>query len=122
MAFPDQIEKLLTRLTELTGRDKVEWQETANPNTYLAPVGKFTVTVGKAGSEVYGGYSFQILDSTGKASDRALAAFTGPEKSAGQHQNWERLRNLHELARRRALHLTKSSPTFSLHSTKLLEG
>lgn len=71
MAFPDQIEKLVTRLTELTGRGKVEWQETANLNTYLAPVGKFTVTLGKAGSEVYGGYNFQILDQTGRVIDGA---------------------------------------------------
>jgi hypothetical protein len=105
MAFPDQIEKLVTRLTELTGRDKVEWQETANLNTYLAPVGKFTVTLGKAGSDMYGGYSFQILDQTGRVIDGALAAYVGPEKNP--YQNWERLRNLHELARRRALQSEK---------------
>ena len=103
MPFPDQIDKLVTKLTELTGQGKVEWQETANLNTYLAPVGKFTVTVGKAGSEVYGGYSFQILDQ-GRAIDGALATFNGPEKGAGLYQNWERLRNLHDLARRSALH------------------
>ena len=107
MAFPEQIDKLVTKLTALTTQDKVDWQETANPHTYLAPVNKFTVTVGRAGSEVYGGYSFQILDRTGKAIDGALATFAGPEKNPGLHQNWERLRNLHELARRRALHSEK---------------
>src|ERR1035441_6207808 len=107
MAFPDQIEKLVTRLTELTGHGKVEWQETANLNTYLAPVGKFTVTLGKAGSEVYGGYNFQILDHTGRVIDGALATYIGPEKNAAPYQNWERLRNLHELARRRALQSEK---------------
>jgi hypothetical protein len=106
MAFPDQIEKLVTRLTELTAQGKVEWQETANLNTYLAPVGKSTVSVGKAGSEVYGGYSFQIFDQ-GRAVDGALATFNGPEKGAALYQNWERLRNLHELARRNALHSEK---------------
>jgi hypothetical protein len=103
MAFPDQIDKLVTRLTELTAQGKVEWQETANLNTYLAPVGKFTVSVGKAGSEVYGGYSFQIFDQ-GRAVDGALATFGDHPTSA---QNWERLRNLHELARRNALHSEK---------------
>jgi hypothetical protein len=107
MAFPDQIDKLVTKLTELTEKDKVDWQETANSNIYLAPVDKFTVTVGKSGSEVYGGYSFQILDQTGKAIDGSQAPFVGPEKGAGLHQNWERLRDLHELARRRALHSDK---------------
>lgn len=107
MPFPDQIDKLVTKLTELTGEDKVKWLETGNVNTFLAPVGKFTVTVGKAGSEIYGGYSFQIYDQTGKAVDGALATFVGPEKGAGLYQNWERLRNLHDLARRRALHSDK---------------
>ena len=52
MIFPDQIDKLVTKLTELTGKDKVEWKETGNASTYLASVDKFVVTVNKSGSEV----------------------------------------------------------------------
>jgi hypothetical protein len=63
MPFQEQIEKLITKLTELTKEDKVAWQETGNLNTYLAQFGKFIVTLGKAGSELYGGYSFQIIES-----------------------------------------------------------
>jgi hypothetical protein len=107
MTFPDQIDKLVTKLTELTEKDKVDWQETASANIYLAPVDKFTVTIGKNGSEVYGGYSFQILDRTGKAVEGVLATFAGPEKDAQRHQDWERLRDLYEIARRRALHSGK---------------
>ena len=60
MTFPDQIDKLVTKLTELTGKDKVEWKETSNLSTYLASVDKFVVTINKSGSEVCGGFSFQI--------------------------------------------------------------
>src|SRR5579863_9370276 len=107
MTFPDQIDKLVTKLTELTGKDKVDWQETSNPNTYLAPVDRFVVTINKGGSEVYGGYSFQILDGAGRAIEGALAPYIGQEKSTESHANWERLRDLYEIARRRALHSEK---------------
>jgi hypothetical protein len=107
MTFPEQIDRLVTKLTELTESDKVDWQETGNANTYLAPVDKFVVTINKGGSEMYGGYSFQILDNTGRAVEGALAPFSGPEKSAEAHANWQRLRDLYEIARRRALHSEK---------------
>ena len=47
MTFSEQIDKLVAKLTELTARDKVDWQETANLNTYLARVDKFVVTINK---------------------------------------------------------------------------
>jgi hypothetical protein len=50
-------------------------------NTYLAPVDKFVVIINKGGSELYGGYSFQILDHTGRAIEGVLAPFIGQEKS-----------------------------------------
>ena|SRR5216684_7775548 len=101
MAFPGQIDKLVTRLTELTERGKVEWQETANSDTYLASVGKFIVTIEKAVSEVNPDnrdYSFQIKDQTRRAIDTASAMFG---------DDWIRLRDLHEAARRNALHSEK---------------
>jgi hypothetical protein len=105
MAFPGQLDILVTRLTELTERGRVEWQETANPNTYLAPVGKFIVTIAKADSEGDPDYSVRILDQTGKAIERASAMFASPTSEAGG--DWVRLRDLHEAARRRALHSEK---------------
>jgi hypothetical protein len=107
MTFPDQIDKLVTKLTELTRKDKVDWQETPNLNTYLAPVDRFVVTINKGGSEVFGGYSFQILDGSGRAIEGALAPYSGKEKSPESNANWERLRDLYEIARRRALHSEK---------------
>jgi hypothetical protein len=107
MIFPDQIDRLVTKLAELTGKDKVEWKETGNVTTYLASVGKFIVTVNKSGSEMFGSYSFQILDRTGRAIEAVTAPFVGREKSDKEHANWERLRDLYEIARRRALHSEK---------------
>jgi hypothetical protein len=81
MTFPDQIDKLVAKLTELTFKDKVDWQETGNPNTYLAPVDRFAVTINKGGSELYGGYSFQILDGAGRAIEVAPAPYSSQQKS-----------------------------------------
>jgi hypothetical protein len=106
MIFPDQIGKLVTKLTELTVKDKVEWKETGNATTYLASVDKFVVTINRTGSEVNGGFSFQILDRTGRAVE-GVTAHIGREKSASENANWERLRDLYEIARRRALHSEK---------------
>ncbi len=105
MTLPEQIDRLVTKLTELTEKDKVEWKETANGTTFLASVDKFIVTMNR--TEVNGGLSFQILDRTGRAVEGVSAPFVGREKSAEEHANWERLRDLYEIARRRALHSEK---------------
>jgi hypothetical protein len=81
-------------------------------------VGKFIVTVAKADSEVQADYSLRILDQTGKAIDGASAMFVSPTSELAG--DWERLRDLHDLARRRALHSEKGSRTFSPHWTKSL--
>jgi hypothetical protein len=107
MTFSDQIDKLVAKLTELTAKDKVEWQETANLSTYLARVDKFVVTINKQGSDVFGGYSFQILDASGRAIEGVVAPYKGLERSTSSNINWERLRDLYEIARRRALHSEK---------------
>lgn len=107
MIFPDQIDKLVTKLTELTVKDKVEWKETGSATTYLASVDQFVVTINKSGSEVYGGFSIQILDRTGRAIDGVIAPYIGRERSVEENANWERLRDLYEIARRRALHSEK---------------
>jgi len=86
MTFSEQIDKLVAKLTELTARDKVDWQETANLNTYLARVDKFVVTINKQGSEVFGGYSFQILDGSGRAIEGVIAPYKGQERSPAPRQ------------------------------------
>jgi hypothetical protein len=107
MMFPDQIDKLVTKLTELSVKDKVEWKETGNVSTFLASVDKFVVTINKSGSEVYGGFSFQVLDRTGRVVEGIATPFVGREKSAEEYGNWGRLGDLYEIARRRALHSEK---------------
>ncbi len=107
MIFTDQIDKVVTKLTELTGKDKFEWKETGNTSTYLASVDKFVVTMSKSGSELYGGFSFQILDRAGRVVEGVTAPFVGREKSAEEYANWGRLGDLYEIARRRALHSEK---------------
>ena len=105
--FPSQIDKLLTKLTELSSKDKVEWKETGTATTYLASVDKFVVTINKSGSEVFGGFSLQILDLKGRVVEGVTAPFVGREKSPEDYGSWERLRDLYEIARRRALHSEK---------------
>jgi hypothetical protein len=107
MAFQGQIDKIVAKLTELTEQDKVAWEETANENTYLASVSNFVVTVGRGGSSAYAGYHFRILDNTGKIIEEALATLSAPGTRDAVHQDWDRLRVLHELARRRALQSEK---------------
>jgi hypothetical protein len=103
MAFPEQIERLVTKLTELTEQGKVDWQASVNVNAFLATVGDFVVTVTRGGSELYGGYSFQIIGKEGRIIDGSIANFIGPEKDQDGNKNWQRLGHLHELARRSAL-------------------
>jgi hypothetical protein len=72
MDFPAQILKLIVRLTELTKEDKLAWQETGNRNMS-------NVLVGKSESDVFGGYSLQILDEAGNTVDGALGVYAGRE-------------------------------------------
>lgn len=107
MTFPDQIDKLVGKLTELTAKDKVEWQETANLNAYLARVDRFVVTINRQGSEAFPGYSFQILDGAGRTLEGVVAPYGPPEVTTSSSKNWQRLRELYDIARRRALHSDK---------------
>jgi hypothetical protein len=109
MILPDQMDKLVSKLTELTVKEKVEWQETAGLDTYLAPVDRFIVTISRSGSEIYGAYSLQIVDGTGRPIEGVVAPYNGhgQDKSAATRADWERLRDLYEIARRRALHSEK---------------
>ena len=96
MAFQEKIDRLVNRLTELTERGKVSWEETAEEGTFLASVGKFVVTLGEEYEDDNPIYRFKILDGTGKTIDEAWG-------HGGENRN--RLLHLHELARRSALHV-----------------
>jgi len=108
MAFQEQIDKLVAKLTDLTEQDKVAWEETADEDTFLASVGKFVVTVGKGeGPDEYCDYRFRILDDRGRTVDEAVATLSQPGPSEPLDQDRKRLRTLLELARRSALHSDK---------------
>lgn len=100
MALETQIDKLVERLTELTRADKVVWQETADENTFLTGVGKSVVTVGRMRGDSTAPCFIRILDDTGKTIEEAFALMSARDQSL---QDWERVRTLHELARRSAL-------------------
>jgi hypothetical protein len=113
MAFQEQVEKLVERLTRLSAEGKVEWEETADEDTFQAAVSKFVVTVGKAGSNVDSDYHLRILDQAGKVIERATVSKYGPYASTLNIVNyvdpeWVRLHDLHEYARRRALHVDEA--------------
>ncbi len=109
MEFPAQIVKLVSKLTELSKDDKVAWQESGTVNTYLAQIGKAFVTVGKSGSDSYSWYSIQVIDDNGRTVDGATAPYTSLAAGTSQSSflNWNALRSLYELARRRALQSEK---------------
>ena len=50
---------------------------------------------------------FPNLDRSGRVVEGVAAPFVGREKSVEENANWERLRDLHEIARRRALRSEK---------------
>jgi hypothetical protein len=108
MAFRTQIDELISKLTTLSESGKVAWEETANLNAFRASLGEFGVTLSRGGSLLYGAYAIEILDKAGRPIDGAQAPFVGAEKDPDGNQNWKRLGNLHEIARRNALKADQS--------------
>ena len=95
MAFEQKIDRLVDRLADLTRQGKVDWTETGSVDTFLAPVSHYTVTIGKRSY-----YELKVYDRLG----RILETATGDEKpETALPSPQERLRELHELARHRAL-------------------
>ena len=103
MEFPAQILKLVSKLIELTKEDKLAWEETGNRNIYLAKIDKANVLVGKSGSDVYGGYTLQIIDESGHVVDGALALYASRDTDRAAFSRWDFLQSLYDLARRSAL-------------------
>jgi hypothetical protein len=90
------------KLIELSQRNKVGWQETADEDTFLASVGKFVVTIAKQSRK---SYSFTIADQAGKTLEESR------EEESGfliDDVHYDRLVKLHELARRRALNVDQA--------------
>ena len=99
MAFAAQIDKLIGKLTDLTRAEKVVWQDTADENAFLTSVGNSTVIVGRLRSDPAAPCFIRVLDDAGKTVEEAFAPAVGDTTL----EDWDRLRTLHELARRSAL-------------------
>jgi hypothetical protein len=109
MAFQEQVVKLVERLTSLSAEGKVEWEETADEDTFQAAISKFVVTVGKAGSDVDSDYHLRILDQAGKVIEQATVSRYLPQfERSYVNPEWADLHDLHEYARRRALHVEEA--------------
>jgi hypothetical protein len=110
MAFQEQVAKLVERLTSLSAEGKVQWEETADEDTFQAAISKFVVTVGKAGSDVDSDYHLRILDQAGKVIEQATVSKCVPDDYGRRYVNteWASLHDLHENARRRALHVDEA--------------
>jgi len=77
MRSSEQIEKLLSKLIELTEKDKVGWQETANLNTFLAPVGEFVVTVEPQRLRTQRPLQLEIMDGRAERFDGTKRSLSG---------------------------------------------
>ncbi|MEO5926896.1 MAG: hypothetical protein ABIR70_23985 [Bryobacteraceae bacterium] len=98
MALTEQIELLIQRLLALSKEDKVNWQETAIEQKFLAAVSKYVVTIEEA---TWNGlhYTLEVSDQTGKV----LEAVTVTPDLKIDSRSFDELSELHTLARRRAL-------------------
>lgn len=92
-----QVVLLFDKLLDLTRDGKVDWQETAEEDTFLAAVPKFVVTIGKERGSVY---HFEVADEFGRTLERIVSEEL---PRAGVNLS-DKLAPLHDLARRRALH------------------
>jgi hypothetical protein len=99
MALHEQVSKLVERLKRLSAEGKVDWEETADEDTFQAAVSKFVVTVSRIGPRSDPSYRITIRDQTGKVIEEATA-YSG--------QEWGQLSDIHDLARRRALHVDEA--------------
>ena len=60
MIFPDQIDKLVTKLSELTAKDKVEWKETGSAYLILRPSINLSSRSIKAAQKCLGASAFKF--------------------------------------------------------------
>ncbi len=91
MVFNEQVEKLVTRLTDLSHAGKVKWSETGDRDTFLASISKYSVTIGKIGSAPDAvTFQFRVFDSAGRmieestvsAEDAAFDPYAGTPAEA----------------------------------------
>jgi hypothetical protein len=109
MADIERLRTLIDRITPMTLADKVPWTETSDERTFQAQLGNYNVTVAHEfvgqewGEDVYV-YTIRIHDTLGKVLDTAVERdFPENFYFADGKRGREALRDLHDLARRKAL-------------------
>ncbi len=109
--MPDvkRLQKLIERLTKMSEGNNVPWTETSEEHAFQASLQQFTVTVELEhmgqnwGEDVYR-YVVRIHDSVGKLLDEVTEGdFSDKSSFAGGIQAHDALKNLYDMARRRAL-------------------
>jgi hypothetical protein len=106
MAVQEQVSKLLDRLVRLTSEGKVDWSRTADENSFLAAVAKFTVTISaEHASRPNPDYRLQIADRSGRTIEDVVEESSGPAAVLG---TYGLLKDLFETARRRASHVEEA--------------
>ena len=102
-----QIDILVEKLLALTQEGKVDWRDTADEDTFLAAFPKYVVTVRKSedsfdsyGSKSEDSFDIRVADESGRTLEEATGGL-----NPRLRQN---LRLLHEMARRRALHVDEA--------------
>jgi hypothetical protein len=93
MAWTLEVADLARKLVELTDQGKVQWQETAKENTFLTPVAKSVVIIGRVGPEDQASYHLNIANHEGTVVEEVNEF--GPSTS----DSYQRLKSLYESAR-----------------------
>jgi hypothetical protein len=99
MAYNLTTDKVVDRLLELSRAGKVVWQETVDERAFAALLPKFTVAISRrrTGEE----YTFRVVDERDRVVEEATISEAGHLQA---NDAWDKLRDLHELARRSAVH------------------
>ena len=109
--MPDvkRLQKLIERLTMMSESNNVPWAETSEERTFQASLQQFTVTVELEhvgqnwGEDIYR-YVVRIHDNVGKLLDEVTERdFPDNSSFAGGTKAHDALKNLYDLARRKAL-------------------
>lgn len=107
MVLTPQIESLIQRLLTLSKEGKVDWEETVVEQKFLAALSKYVVTIEEG---TWNGlhYDLEVSDQFGRVID---AVSVTPEFKSGT-EPFDKLGELHALARRRALKADASLSDF----------
>ena len=110
--MPDSklLPKLIERLLQLSAKNKIDWEPTANENEFQAVVKQYLVTVGRNhnrdGWDAWD-YSIHVADGNGTQLDEAVAN-AAHSTAEVPSVSYGALENLFDQARRRALNVEEA--------------